>query len=110
MSYFLPSQQRPPRRSTFIAPSCPTIPRPAARVQSQRSQHSPSPWAALLRRVWSKLAFETHLEEGIHILCALHNGRLLMVIGQDEEALLLDRLDDNLSDLVGGHQHTVEHG
>ena len=33
-----------------------------------------------------------------------------MVIGKDEEALLLDRLDDDLPNLVGCHQHTMEHG
>ena len=46
-------------------------------------------------RARSKLAFEAGLEEGVHILRALHNEGLLVVIGQDEEALLLYRLDDD---------------
>ena len=43
----------------------------------------------------SKLACETGLKEGVHILRALHNDGLLVVIGKDEEALLLHRLDDD---------------
>jgi hypothetical protein len=41
---------------------------------------------------WSQLAFETGLKEGVHILRALHHEGLLVVIGQDKEALLLYRL------------------
>src|SRR4029450_11595747 len=73
-------------------------------------QHRPSPCAAPLPWVRSKLACETGLEEGVHILRALHNDGLLVVIGQDEKALLLSRLDDPLPDLVGGHQHAMENG
>ena len=69
-----------------------------------------SPGAALPRRVWSKLACEPGLEEGVHILRALHKDSLLVVIGQDEEALLLYRLDDALPHLVGCHQHAMENG
>ena len=58
----------------------------------------------------SKLAFEACLEEGVHILCALHNDGLLVVIGKDKEALLLHSLDDDLPDLVGCHQHAMENG
>ena len=58
--------------------------------------------------VRSKLAFETGLEEGVHILRALHHDGLLVVIGKDEEALLLYRLDDDLPDLIGCHQHAME--
>ena len=61
-------------------------------------------------RVWSQLACETGLEEGVHILRALHKDGLLMVIGQDEEALLLYRLDNGFPDLIGCHQHTMENG
>ena len=60
--------------------------------------------------VQSKLAFETRLKEGIHILGALHNDGLLVVIGQDEEALLLHRLNNDLPHLVGCHQHAMENG
>ena len=57
-----------------------------------------------------KLALKTGLKEGVHILRALHNDGLLVVIRQDEEALLLYRLDDDLPDLVGRHQHAMENG
>jgi hypothetical protein len=53
---------------------------------------------------------ETGLEEGVHILRALHNDALLVVIGQDEEALLLHRIDDDLADLVRCHQDAMKHG
>jgi hypothetical protein len=99
-----------PRRSVRVALSDPTIPRPAARVQPQRSQHRPSPYAAPLPWVRSKLACETGLKEGIHILRASHKDGLLVVIGKDEEALLLYRLDDALSHLVGCHQHAMKNG
>jgi len=54
-------------------------------------------------RARSKLALETGLEEGVHILRTLHNDGLLVVIGKDEEALLLYRLDDDFPDLVRCH-------
>jgi hypothetical protein len=55
-------------------------------------------------------AFETGLQEGVHILRALHNDGVLVSIGKDEESLLLYCLDDDLSDLVGGHEHAMENG
>ena len=64
----------------------------------------------MLARLRSKLAFETSLKEGIHFLCALHNDGLLVVIGKDEEALLLYRLNNDLPHLVGCHQHAMENG
>lgn len=82
--------------AAYHTPSCGVCPAPAT--------------AAPLRRVRSKLTCETGLEEGVHILRALHNDGLLVLIGKDKEALLLYRLDDNLSDLVGGHQHAMENG
>jgi hypothetical protein len=57
-----------------------------------------------------RLGFETGLKEGVHILRALHNDGLLVVIGKDKEALLLDRLDNDLPDLFGCHQLAMEHG
>jgi hypothetical protein len=53
---------------------------------------------------------QTGLEEGAHVLRALHNDGLLAVIGQDEEALLLHCIEDDFANLVGRQHDAMKHG
>ena len=52
---------------------------------------------------------EARLEEGVQILGALEKNGLLRPVGKDKELILPHGLDDDLPDLVRGHDHAMEH-
>lgn len=52
---------------------------------------------------------QARLKESVHVLRTLQDDGLLWGIGKDKEPILPHRIDDDLPDLVRGHEHAMEY-